>query len=104
MSSENVDFVVGVITIESLPDKGRDRGAHVACDATLGEFLSQLASGGVPACEALETSSLGCLPAASHRFAGQIRLSAKLENLAAELELAVARVRRTIAAALEPAA
>jgi hypothetical protein len=104
MSGENVDFVVGLIAIESLAGEMCNGGAHVDCDATLGGFLIHLASGGVPACEALETSGSGCLPAAGNRFAGQARLSARLGSLAAELELAVAQVRRKIAAARQPAA
>ena len=101
MSSANVDFVVGMIAIESTSDPGPDRGALVECDATLDEFLIHLASDRVGVREAVETS--GRLTA-SDRFGGPARLSARLENLAAELELAVAQVRRKIAAALQSAA
>ena len=104
MSSENADIVVGVIAIESMSDQGLDRGTDVECDATLGEFLTQLAGDGFGTQEALETSGLGCLLAASDRFGGPARLSARLENLAVELDLAVAQVRRKIAAALQSAA
>jgi hypothetical protein len=104
MSSENVDIVVGLIAIESMSDQGLDRGADVECDGTLGEFLIQLASDGFGAHKPFETSGVGCLLAASDRFGGSARLSARLENLAAELEFAVAHVRRKIAAALQSAA
>ncbi len=99
MSSENVDSVVGLIAIESLAGETCDRGARVDCDATLGGFLIHLASDGFPACQALETSTSACLPLARNRFASQTQLSARLGSLAAELELAVAHVRRKIAAA-----
>ncbi|MBI3836315.1 MAG: hypothetical protein HY288_00080 [Planctomycetia bacterium] len=104
MSGENVDFVVGLIAIDSLSDERSNHRAHVDCGATLGEFLIHLASDGVQACGTLETSGLGCLPPRANRLTGQTQLSAKLVNLAAELELAVAQVRRKIAAALESAA
>jgi hypothetical protein len=104
MSIDNADFAVGLIAIESLPDDGRDRGTHYECDATLGELLIQLASDGAESRGALESGNLGSLPADNHRFGGRITLSAKLENLAAELDLAVAQVRRKIAAATQPMA
>jgi hypothetical protein len=103
MSSENADFAVGVIAIELLADNGRDRGTHFESDATLGEFLIQLASDGAESNRAFDTGNLGSLPAGNHRFGGRISLSAKLENLAAELDLAVAQVRRRIAAAAQQA-
>ena len=104
MSVENGHFVVGLIAIESVSEVASNREVHVDCDATLGEFLIHLASNGVQAYEALEMDGLPSLPAAGNRFASQTQVSARLKNLAAELELAVAHVRRKIAASFEPAA
>ena len=113
MFEQNAGCLVGLITIDEPSGDQLGPSCPPAGEATLGEFLLFLAgSASVARCVAVDEQpgALACShPAgrlATPRFQATLpadvptRLSANLENLAAELALANAQARRKIAAAL----
>ena len=113
MSEEFRNLLVGLIVIEPL---AADRRLDIACEATLGQFLSRLAIDVDLNCERAHSAETDAhelrLFRHESRFGGwpttcwdgTSRLSANLDHLTTELELALTRIRSTLAAACDPAA